>query len=134
MGVTRVDVTSSADMFNAVTSRATDVDMIFKAAAVADYTPVTVYDHKVKKSDDDMSIPLKRTSDILGEIAKTRRDDQIICGFAMETENLIENARGKLPLAYIYPATSSMFSMKIPYPLVGSFTRTWVTAPTNFPS
>lgn len=96
MGVTRVDVTSSADMFNAVTSRAPDVDMIFKAAAVADYTPVTVYDHKVKKSDDDMSIPLKRTSDILGEIAKTRRDDQIICGFAMETENLIENARGKL--------------------------------------
>ena len=96
MGVQRVDVTSSADMYDAVLSRAADADMIFKAAAVADYTPTTVYDHKVKKSDDDMSIPLTRTKDILGDVAKIRRDDQIICGFAMETENLIENARGKL--------------------------------------
>lgn len=96
LNVERVDVTSSADMFDAVTSRAADADMIFKAAAVADYTPATVYDHKVKKSDDDMSIPLTRTKDILGEIATFRRDDQVICGFAMETENLVENARGKL--------------------------------------
>lgn len=96
MGVRRVDVTSSADMYEAVLSLAADADMIFKAAAVADYTPTTVYDHKVKKSDDDMSIPLTRTKDILGDVAKIRRDDQIICGFAMETENLIENARGKL--------------------------------------
>ena len=96
MGVQRVDVTSSADMYDAVLSRAADADMIFKAAAVADYTPTTVYDHKVKKSDDDMSIPQTRTKDILGDVAKIRRDDQIICGFAMETENLIENARGKL--------------------------------------
>ena len=96
MKVQRVDVTSSKDMFDAVVSRAADVDMIFKAAAVADYTPAVVYDHKVKKSDSDMSIPLTRTSDILGEVAKIRRDDQVICGFAMETENLIENARGKL--------------------------------------
>lgn len=96
MGVQRVDVTSSADMYDAVLSRAADADMLFKAAAVADYTPATVYDHKVKKSDDDMSIPLTRTKDILGDVAKIRRDDQIICGFAMETENLIENARGKL--------------------------------------
>ncbi|MBR2539469.1 MAG: bifunctional phosphopantothenoylcysteine decarboxylase/phosphopantothenate--cysteine ligase CoaBC [Mogibacterium sp.] len=95
-GVTRVDVTSAEQMHDAVVSRAADVDFIFKAAAVADYKPATVYDHKVKKSDSDMSIPLTRTKDILADVAKIRRDDQVICGFAMETENLIENARGKL--------------------------------------
>ncbi|MBQ6389729.1 MAG: bifunctional phosphopantothenoylcysteine decarboxylase/phosphopantothenate--cysteine ligase CoaBC [Mogibacterium sp.] len=96
MGVTRQDVTSAADMHDAVLALTPQADMIFKAAAVADYTPATVYDHKVKKSDDDMSIPLVRTADILADVAKIRRDDQIICGFAMETEDLLANARGKL--------------------------------------
>lgn len=96
LGVRRVDVTSAADMHDAVVGAVPEVDMVFKAAAVADYTPATVYDHKVKKSDDDMSIPLTRTLDILADVAKIRTDSQVICGFAMETENTIENARGKL--------------------------------------
>lgn len=94
--VNRIDVVSAEDMHDAVLERAAESDLIFKAAAVADYTPATVYDHKVKKSDDDLSIPLTRTKDILGDVAKIRRPDQVICGFAMETEDLIENAKGKL--------------------------------------
>ena len=96
LGVEAVDVTSSREMHDAVIDRAASCDMIFKAAAVADYTPVDTADHKIKKQDGDMSIPLKRTSDILGDVAKIRRPDQVICGFAMETENLIENSRSKL--------------------------------------
>ncbi len=96
LGVRRIDVTSSAQMYEAVMAEAGSVDFIFKAAAVADYTPAVVYDHKVKKSDEDMSIPLERTKDILAGVADIRRPYQIVCGFAMETENLIENARGKL--------------------------------------
>lgn len=95
-GVTRIDVTSAADMYDAVLANVKDADVVIKAAAVADYTPAVVYDHKVKKSDDDMSIQLVRTKDILAEVAKVRNDRQVICGFAMETENTIENARGKL--------------------------------------
>lgn len=95
-GVERIDVTSAAEMHDAVLAAAPEADMIFKAAAVADYTPAEVYDHKVKKKDGDMSIPLKRTSDILGDVAKIRRPEQVICGFAMETENVLENAKGKL--------------------------------------
>ena len=96
LGVKRIDVLSAADMHDAVLEHAEESDIIIKAAAVADYTPAVVFDHKVKKSDDDMSIPLTRTKDILADVAKVRRDSQIICGFAMETENTIENARGKL--------------------------------------
>ena len=96
VGVKRVDVVSSQDMHDAVLGYAPSVDMIFKAAAVADYTPVETADHKIKKQDGDMSILLKRTSDILADVAKVRRPDQVICGFAMETENLIENSRSKL--------------------------------------
>ena len=95
-GVKRVDVVSSQDMHDAVLEYVPSVDMIFKAAAVADYTPLEVADHKIKKQDGDMSILLKRTSDILADVAKIRRPDQVICGFAMETENLIENSRSKL--------------------------------------
>ena len=96
LGVERIDVTSAAQMHEAVLKEAPEADLIFKAAAVADYTPATVYDHKVKKSDDDMSIQLVRTADILADVAKIRRDDQVICGFAMETEDLIKNAKAKL--------------------------------------
>ncbi|MBQ6621319.1 MAG: bifunctional phosphopantothenoylcysteine decarboxylase/phosphopantothenate--cysteine ligase CoaBC [Mogibacterium sp.] len=95
-GVTLVPVTSAAEMHDAVLERLAETDLLFKAAAVADYTPVTTYDQKVKKKDGDLSIPLKRTLDILGDVAKARRDDQVICGFSMETENLLENSRGKL--------------------------------------
>ena len=67
-----------------------------KAAAVADYTPMTVADNKIKKTDGDMSIPLKRTQDILAYLGEHRREGQIICGFSMETENMVENSRKKL--------------------------------------
>ena len=96
LGVNRIDVVSAQDMHDAVMENAPSADIIFKAAAVADYTPVTTADHKIKKKDGDMSIPLKRTADILGDIAKIRTSDQIVCGFSMETENLIENSRAKL--------------------------------------
>ena len=95
-GVEMINVRSSQEMHDAVLEYAASSDMIFKAAAVADYTPLTVADQKIKKKDGGMSIDLKRTSDILGDIAAIRRDDQVICGFSMETENLIENSRSKL--------------------------------------
>ena len=96
MFVDTVPVKSAEDMFNAVKERLADCDWVIKAAAVADYTPVTVADSKIKKSDDDMSIPLKRTTDILKYIGENRRPDQVICGFSMETDNVIENSRKKL--------------------------------------
>lgn len=96
MFVEVVKVKSAEDMFNAVKSRMDDMDIIIKAAAVADYTPVTTADHKIKKSADDMSIPLKRTTDILKYIGENRWDGQVICGFSMETDNVVENSRKKL--------------------------------------
>ena len=91
-----VKIKSAEDMRQAVLVATPASDFIFKAAAVADYTPAVTYDQKVKKKDDDMSIELKRTGDILLDVSKIRRPDQIICGFSMETENLVENSRGKL--------------------------------------
>ena len=96
MFVDTVKVESAEDMFCAVKERLADTDIVIKAAAVADYTPVTVADSKLKKSDSDMSIPLKRTTDILKYIGENRRDDQVICGFSMETDNVLENSRKKL--------------------------------------
>ena len=96
LGVNVINIRSSQQMHDAVMANAASSDMIFKAAAVADYTPMTVAENKIKKKDGDMAIELKRTSDILGDIAKIRHDDQVICGFSMETENLIENSRSKL--------------------------------------
>ena len=83
-------------MFDAVTERALEADFIFKAAAVADYTPETCADNKIKKSDEHASLPLKRTEDILKYIGEHRKKEQIICGFSMETENMIANSRAKL--------------------------------------
>ena len=91
-----VNVTSAADMFEAVTQSAPEYDIIIKAAAVADYTPLSTADQKIKKSDGDMSIPLKRTQDILKYLGEHKRPGQLLCGFSMETENLIENSRKKL--------------------------------------
>lgn len=96
MFVNTVKVRSAADMFNAVKQLMNDMDIIIKAAAVADYTPVTTSDSKIKKSDGNMNIPLKRTVDILKYIGENRRDGQIVCGFSMETDNVIENSRKKL--------------------------------------
>ena len=91
-----IDVISAQDMFDAVIPHADYFDIIIKAAAVADYTPETVSDNKIKKSDGDMTIPLRRTKDILAHLGANRRDGQFICGFSMETENMIENSRRKL--------------------------------------
>ena len=89
-------VVSAADMFDAVRHHAQDAHMIFMAAAIADYTPAEYVDNKIKKKDGDLSIPLKRTQDILQWLGEQRNADQVICGFSMETENLIENSRAKL--------------------------------------
>lgn len=96
MFVNVVKVQSAEDMFNAVKEHLEESDIIVKAAAVADYTPVTVADNKIKKSDDDMVIELKRTTDILKYIGEHKRAGQVVCGFSMETENVIENSRKKL--------------------------------------
>lgn len=91
-----VNIKGAEDMFNAVSEYAVSSDIIIKAAAVADYTPVTVADEKIKKKDGDMSIPLKRTQDILKYLGEHKHEGQFICGFSMETENMLENSRAKL--------------------------------------
>ena len=91
-----VPVVSAQDMFEAITAHAPQSDYIFMAAAVADYTPTQYADDKIKKHDGDMQIPLKRTKDILGYLGEHRRDDQIICGFSMETRDMLENSQKKL--------------------------------------
>ena len=91
-----VKVKSAEDMFNAVKENLPESDVVIMAAAVADYTPDTYSDEKIKKSDSDMSISLKRTRDILKYAGENKRDKQVICGFSMETENLLENSRKKL--------------------------------------
>ena len=95
-GVTLVPVTSAQDMFEAVSSRAKEQDLIIKAAAVADYRPVTVAENKIKKSPGDMSIALERTTDILAWLGEHRQEGQVLCGFAMETEHMVEHAKEKL--------------------------------------
>ena len=91
-----IDVASAQDMFEAVAAHCEEADFIFKAAAVADYTPANYSDNKMKKKDEDMAIPLKRTQDILKYLGEHRRDGQVICGFSMETQNMIENSQAKL--------------------------------------
>lgn len=96
MFVDVVPVTSAADMFEAVTGRAQEQDIIIKAAAVADYTPVTTATEKIKKKDGDNAIAMTRTKDILGWLGEHRREGQFLCGFSMETQNMLENSRQKL--------------------------------------
>ncbi len=94
--VTVIPIRSAQEMFEAVTAHAEESDFIFKAAAVADYTPADYADDKMKKRDGDLSIPLKRTQDILSWLGQHRREGQVICGFSMETQNMLENSREKL--------------------------------------
>ena len=96
MFVDVVPVASAADMFEAVTARADQQDIIIKAAAVSDYTPAVVASEKVKKKDGDLSIPMKRTQDILMYLGQHKKEGQILCGFSMETENMLENSKKKL--------------------------------------
>lgn len=96
-----VPVVSAQDMFEAVTQRAASQDMIIKAAAVADYRPRFTSDEKIKKKDGDLSIELERTEDILGYLGTHRRPGQILCGFSMETSNVLENSRKKLDKKHV---------------------------------
>ena len=91
-----VRVKSAKEMFDAVMSDADNMDIIVKAAAVADYRPKNVSSEKVKKKDGDMSIEMERTDDILKTLGENKKDGQFICGFSMETENMLENSRAKL--------------------------------------
>lgn len=91
-----INVTSAADMYDAVMSNYEHNDIIIKSAAVADYRPSNVASEKIKKSDEDSVIELERTKDILGELGKNKKDGQILCGFSMETENMLENSKAKL--------------------------------------
>ena len=94
--VTVIPIKSAQDMFEAVAANAPAADFIFKAAAVADYTPAEYNDNKMKKKDEDLSMPLKRTQDILKYLGEHRHPGQVICGFSMETQNMLENSRSKL--------------------------------------
>ena len=96
MFVHTIPVTSAKDMFDAVTSHAPEMDLIIKAAAVADYRPSHIADEKVKKSDAELAIPLERTDDILKYLGEHKRPGQFLCGFSMETENMLENSQKKL--------------------------------------
>lgn len=93
--IQRVDVVSAQDMFEAISSRFSEVDIVIMAAAVADYTPTTVADNKIKKKEGAMSIELKRTQDILAFLGK-EKENQLLIGFALETENEEQNAKGKI--------------------------------------
>lgn len=99
--VNYVPVVSAQDMFEAVSAYSDKQDIIIKAAAVADYTPVSVADEKIKKAEGDMSIPLKRTTDIIGWLGAHRRPGQFLCGFSMETQNMLENSKAKLDKKHI---------------------------------
>ncbi len=91
-----VPVESAKEMFEAVTSLAGEQDAIIKAAAVADYRPRDVAAEKVKKADDAMSVALERTDDILAWLGEHRREGQFLCGFSMETQDVLANSRKKL--------------------------------------
>ncbi len=91
-----VEIKNAQEMFDAVTSRADEQDVIIKAAAVADYTPAVVSDEKVKKADGELKIDLKRTQDILKHLGEHKKANQFLCGFSMETQDMLENSRAKL--------------------------------------
>lgn len=91
-----VEVSSAKDMFGAVTALSDQQDIIVKAAAVADYTPESYVDSKIKKKDGELSIPLKRTKDILKYLGENKKEGQFLCGFSMETDNMLENSKAKL--------------------------------------
>ena len=94
--VKTIPVVSAQDMFEAVRDNLKEQDVLIKSAAVADYRPASVSDEKMKKKDGDMSIALERTTDILQYVGEHRTDEQVICGFSMETQNMLENSAAKL--------------------------------------
>ena len=96
MFVDTVPITSARDMYEAVTERSSQMDIIIKAAAVADYRPKNTSDEKIKKKGDDMTIEMERTDDILGYLGSHKKEGQFLCGFSMETQNMLENSQAKL--------------------------------------
>ncbi len=94
--VEMVPVVTAEDMFQAVTERSAGMDIIIKAAAVADYRPKNISDEKLKKAGGELALELERTKDILGYLGNHKEEGQFLCGFAMETQNLLENAKDKL--------------------------------------
>jgi phosphopantothenoylcysteine decarboxylase / phosphopantothenate---cysteine ligase len=96
LDVNYVRITTAKEMYEAVTKVSDEQDIIIKAAAVADYRPAFVADEKVKKKDGELNIELERTDDILAYLGSHKRDGQFLCGFSMETENMIGNSRAKL--------------------------------------
>lgn len=96
LGVKLISVESASDMFTAVKEEADKNDIIIKSAAVADYTPVSTATEKIKKKEGDSCIELKRTTDILKWLGEHKKPGQFLCGFSMETENMLENSRKKL--------------------------------------
>ncbi len=97
-GVSVVPIRSAEDMYREITGRQNDADIIIKAAAVADYRPASVSDNKIKKKEDgsDLILSLERTRDILQYLGEHKKEGQFLCGFSMETENMLENSRKKL--------------------------------------
>lgn len=91
-----VPVTTAREMYEAVTGRSDRQDIVIKAAAVADYRPKTISEQKVKKTDEELSIEMERTDDILKYLGEHKRANQFLCGFSMETEHMLENSRKKL--------------------------------------
>ena len=91
-----VPIRSAQEMYEAVMAAAKDADIVIKAAAVADYRPASVADNKLKKKDGELALPLERTKDILAALGEDKRPGQFLCGFSMETENMLENSRKKL--------------------------------------
>lgn len=91
-----IEVADAASMFDAVVALADEQDIIIKTAAVSDYTPAVVSSEKVKKKDGDLSIQMKRTKDILKYVGEHKKEGQFVCGFSMETENMLENSKKKL--------------------------------------
>ena len=94
--VSLVPIRSAQEMYEAVMAAAPRADIVIKAAAVADYRPAAVADNKLKKKDGELAIPLERTKDILAALGESKRPGQFLCGFSMETENMLENSRKKL--------------------------------------
>lgn len=94
--VEMVPVVSAEDMFREVTARSDEMDIIIKSAAVADYRPKNVSEEKMKKADGELTLEMERTKDILGYLGSHKKEGQFLCGFAMETQNLLENAGAKL--------------------------------------
>ncbi len=96
IGVHCVDITSAKEMYDAVMEASETQDVIIKAAAVADYRPLNVSDQKMKKKDGELTIELERTDDIIKALGSQKKDGQFLCGFSMETENMVANSKGKL--------------------------------------